>query len=144
MDHCSRERLGRRFGIFGRSSFHGDRSRAGSYTEEFGDATTGGIGSTKNSSSMTINGLNEFTSMSVNYSKETLRRLLHAPEAGSVRQEGWRRGNQAAPGTAETSQKSAKGVPLQDLAKYIDTRRAAAHKELDRMARCDRSVRPPR
>jgi hypothetical protein len=36
---------------------------------------------------------------------------------------------------AETSQKSAKGVHLQDLADYIDQRRAAARKELDQMTR---------
>lgn len=36
---------------------------------------------------------------------------------------------------AETSQKSAKGVHLQDLADYLDGRRAAAHKELEAMTR---------
>jgi len=36
---------------------------------------------------------------------------------------------------AETSQKSAKGVHLQDLADYLDGRRAAARKELEQMTR---------
>lgn len=36
---------------------------------------------------------------------------------------------------AETSQKSAKGVHLQDLADYLDGRRAAAQKELEAMTR---------
>jgi len=36
---------------------------------------------------------------------------------------------------AETSQKSAKGVHLQDLADYLDGRRAAAQKELEQMTR---------
>lgn len=36
---------------------------------------------------------------------------------------------------AETSQKSAKGVHLQDLADYIDRQRAAARKELEQMTR---------
>lgn len=35
----------------------------------------------------------------------------------------------------ETSQKSAKGVYVQDLANYIDERRAAAKKECDQLAR---------
>lgn len=35
----------------------------------------------------------------------------------------------------EMSQKSAKGVHLQDLADYLDRRRAAAHKELEQMTR---------
>jgi len=34
-----------------------------------------------------------------------------------------------------TSQKSAKGVHLQDLADYLDGRRAVAHKELEQMTR---------
>lgn len=36
---------------------------------------------------------------------------------------------------AETSQKSAKGVHLQDLADYLDGRRDAARKELEQMTR---------
>lgn len=36
---------------------------------------------------------------------------------------------------AETSQKSAKGVHLQDLAEYLDRRRDAARKELEQMTR---------
>lgn len=36
---------------------------------------------------------------------------------------------------AETSQKSAKGVALLDLAAYLDTRMAAARKELEQMTR---------
>jgi hypothetical protein len=36
---------------------------------------------------------------------------------------------------AETSQKSAKGVHLQDLADYLDKRRDAARKELEQMTR---------
>lgn len=36
---------------------------------------------------------------------------------------------------AETSQKSAKGVHLQDLADYLDGRRDAARKELEAMTR---------
>lgn len=36
---------------------------------------------------------------------------------------------------AETSQKSAKGVHLQDLADYLDRRRDAAKKELEQMTR---------
>lgn len=36
---------------------------------------------------------------------------------------------------AETSQKSAKGVHLQDLADYLDKRRAAGRKELEQMIR---------
>jgi hypothetical protein len=36
---------------------------------------------------------------------------------------------------SETSQKSAKGVHLQDLADYLDGRRAAARKELEQMTR---------
>lgn len=36
---------------------------------------------------------------------------------------------------AETSQKSAKGVHLQDLADYLDRRREAARKELEQMTR---------
>lgn len=36
---------------------------------------------------------------------------------------------------AETSQKSAKGVHLQDLAEYLDRRREAARKELEQMTR---------
>lgn len=36
---------------------------------------------------------------------------------------------------SETSQKSAKGVHLQDLADYLDTRRDAARKELEEMTR---------
>jgi len=36
---------------------------------------------------------------------------------------------------AETSQKSAKGVHLQDLADYLDLRRDAARKELEQMTR---------
>lgn len=35
----------------------------------------------------------------------------------------------------ETSQKSAKGVYVQDLANYIDERRAAAQKECNQLAR---------
>jgi hypothetical protein len=42
-----RERLGQKFGIFGLSSFRGDRLRVGSSTERFGDVTMGGIGSTR-------------------------------------------------------------------------------------------------
>jgi hypothetical protein len=36
---------------------------------------------------------------------------------------------------SETSQKSAKGVHLQDLADYLDRRREAARKELEQMTR---------
>jgi hypothetical protein len=36
---------------------------------------------------------------------------------------------------AETSQKSAKGIHLQDLADYLDKRRDAARKELEQMTR---------
>jgi len=36
---------------------------------------------------------------------------------------------------AETSQKSAKGVHLQDLADYLDRRRDAAKRELEQMTR---------
>jgi hypothetical protein len=36
---------------------------------------------------------------------------------------------------AETSQKSAKGVHLQDLADYLDKRRDAARKELEQLTR---------
>lgn len=36
---------------------------------------------------------------------------------------------------SETSQKSSKGVHLQDLADYLDQRRAAARKELEQMTR---------
>ena len=36
---------------------------------------------------------------------------------------------------AETSQKSAKGVHLQDLAEYLDGRRDAARKELEQVTR---------
>jgi hypothetical protein len=36
---------------------------------------------------------------------------------------------------AESSQKAAKGVHLQDLAEYLDGRRKAAHRELEQMTR---------
>lgn len=36
---------------------------------------------------------------------------------------------------SESSQKSSKGVHLQDLADYLDQRRAAARKELEQMTR---------
>ena len=47
----SRGRLGHKFGIYGLSSFRGDRLQVGSSTEGFGDVMTAGIGSTRSSSS---------------------------------------------------------------------------------------------
>jgi hypothetical protein len=48
---CHHGRPGRAFGTFGRSSSLDDQFPGGLYMERFGDAMTGGIGPTKNSSS---------------------------------------------------------------------------------------------
>ena len=48
----SRRRPGRTFGIYGRSSYQGDRSPAGWFLEWSGDGTTAGVGSTRNSPSI--------------------------------------------------------------------------------------------
>jgi hypothetical protein len=47
----SRGRLGHKFGIYGLSSFRGDRLRVASSAEGSGDVMTGGIGSTRSLSS---------------------------------------------------------------------------------------------
>jgi hypothetical protein len=51
-DHIAQSlQLGQKSGICGWSSFRGDRSPAASSTSWFGDVTTGGAGSTRNSAS---------------------------------------------------------------------------------------------
>ena len=53
MCHRGPERVGQKAGTFGRFSFRGDRFQAGSYTEGYGDVIMVGIGSTKDTLSMT-------------------------------------------------------------------------------------------
>ena len=52
----ARNLLGRKSGIFGRSSFREDRLPAGSSLEKSGDATMGAVGSTRSSLSIELSG----------------------------------------------------------------------------------------